>query len=473
MPKPISKALRARMDWMLHDNELGSFDTGRALRGDAPKAMTREGGRPAKSPRPPKEVQRPERGGFDPMSDHRAMQSELDSSGKQRKPPMPWWWSRFLRILAVLFVAGYIAMVAVLIYLLVQEKSKEEASQAHHEACQDISCPFGSTCVVYADDGSPSCSIIKNQNAQTLGLILGLVLGLPGLVCVPCVVQHCLRRLRSRKEDSLLPSTSKLPEGHVSPAETVRPSSLGHASTTVDELRALFASPGRPKTSEAEDNDSLDGLFGRRGHEAPKASPAEDESALDGLFSKGAARAQSDGISGLFARPKATPEASHCDGRDISNLFARSEQARMQELHLRRNADGPRSVQGSHASGTNTLKSDASDGLSMLFGAAGGATRQRHTQRQDQVSVQSSIPSGSVQASELSAPRQAPDFFAFALRVARLGEVLREVDDAALQGLSEDKEVWSTLSGDSLDATPDALLDLFHPPCRASMAYEC
>jgi len=81
---------------------------------------------------------------------------------------------------------AYLALVTWLVTVILEtrEALSEESSSP---ACSTLQCPMNSFCV---DDGrSPRCTSGQYQNLQTTQLVLGLIVGVPALICVPCTLQ--------------------------------------------------------------------------------------------------------------------------------------------------------------------------------------------------------------------------------------------------------------------------------------------
>lgn len=111
--------------------------------------------------------------------------------GKKERAHMKWW-KRMKIVIAIVFVIGYIIGVGYLTMLVVEAKSSAEEGESI-EACKYLQCPSDSICVDHTGKGHVKCSENKYQNLQLLQLVLGIVVGIPAVICLPCSVQWILR----------------------------------------------------------------------------------------------------------------------------------------------------------------------------------------------------------------------------------------------------------------------------------------
>ncbi|CAE8631210.1 unnamed protein product [Polarella glacialis] len=471
----------------------------------------------------------------------------------------------------VVFVACYLGLIAYLVLWLFQERSKAEVSGlSDGEACAQVVCPMGSVCTVAVTSGLPRCSG-KSENIELVELILGLVLGVPALVCLPCTVQWLVRvgcprlykslidrispeapSVKGRSENDLeaelgssglgdaiaaalgesaqpgkmetgkmekekeqqhrrrdgqelskgksAGSTKKAPASHPGEPQDEEDDELDGLFATVRQSSAKKSSAAAVKkfspeqgadSSKQEEEDELDLLFAPR--EAGKPSGASDEEdnssvAFDRIFAKPKAAAgggsrsasaeednESDAFSELFPRPPRTAEGpeQRQPWRELPPVPESAPCARKGERGNRRVLQPPPSAWSAAPSG------GPSEGLlSFLFAAKGSevCARQRNTA---QASDRAAAPQVLEKAASSVGPDSAiieeedhqelddfdlgdpPDFFAFALHLARQGAGSEAGDDARSD----------VSTADSLaELEPGELPELWHPPLSSAGA---
>jgi len=104
---------------------------------------------------------------------------------KGERSHMGWWWWVKL-FFGIIFLAGYAFGVLFLLEEIVKAKSSAASSDSS-PACQRLQCPSDSVCVT--NNGRGQCNENTYQNLQILQIILGIVVGVPGVICLPCTLQ--------------------------------------------------------------------------------------------------------------------------------------------------------------------------------------------------------------------------------------------------------------------------------------------
>ena len=375
-------------------------------------------------------------------------------------------YSRLRVCLVVCFVAGYVALVAVLVSAILSERGAlgETGSE-----CEKL-CPLNTRCRM--EEGEARCVALPGSNLETMELILWIVVGLPSLICIPCLFQWLLRRCCPKCWEKTVKS---------------RWGSAAYQAYQAD-TEALGAMLGKPQpaeaaeTSETSENPGAGEASPARSSKATKEAPSQGSSAEIGI---------EDGLNDLFAplaksRP---PRASAAEEEELDLLFARKPKPKEEEgvpvrgppkppstdlesafshlFHKRARLPKPQPKSAAVSTPGSALRSDFSAGMSVLFANVQSSKAKRSTWEAEDPDPQSQ--STVIEASRVHSEAPAcggdfldqdlgdpPDFFAFAKLVA--GSV-----DAARSHL-HDSDAASD-SGDSLGhLEPSDLLDLFHPP---------
>lgn len=111
--------------------------------------------------------------------------------GKAEKNHLGWYWWLKL-VLTIIFVAGYSVGVFYLFGELVKAKAYAEKDE-DSAACKRLQCPGDSVCVDHSGTGRAMCSENSYQNLQILQIVLGIVVGIPAVICLPCSLQWLVR----------------------------------------------------------------------------------------------------------------------------------------------------------------------------------------------------------------------------------------------------------------------------------------
>ena len=373
-------------------------------------------------------------------------------------------YSRLRVCLVVCFVAGYVALVAVLVSAILSERG--ELGETGSE-CEKL-CPLNTRCRM--EEGEARCVALPGSNLETMELILWIVVGLPSLICIPCLFQWLLRRCCPKCWEKMVKS---------------RWGSAAYEAYQAD-TEALGAMLGKPQPAEAETSETSENpgageASPARSSKATKEAPSQGSSAEIGI---------EDGLNDLFAplaksRP---PRASAAEEEELDLLFARKPKPKEEEVvpvrgppkppstdlesafshlfHKRARLPKPQPKSAAVSTPGSALRSDFSAGMSVLFANVQSSKAKRSTWEADDPDPQSQ--STVIEASRVHSEAPAcgdfldqdlgdpPDFFAFAKLVA--GSV-----DAARSHLHESDAASD--SGDSLGhLEPSDLLDLFHPP---------
>lgn len=100
--------------------------------------------------------------------------------------------SRF--VIALFFFTAYLGLVVSLVWWLLSEKKAiEDVVPSDSEECGTLICPGESICTNDPLSGEAQCTSISPDNVQTVELIIGIVIGIPAAVCLPCTVQWVIR----------------------------------------------------------------------------------------------------------------------------------------------------------------------------------------------------------------------------------------------------------------------------------------
>eukprot|EP00930_Biecheleria_cincta_P097573 TRINITY_DN89277_c0_g1_i1.p1 TRINITY_DN89277_c0_g1~~TRINITY_DN89277_c0_g1_i1.p1 ORF type:complete len:453 (-),score=66.81 TRINITY_DN89277_c0_g1_i1:87-1445(-) len=100
----------------------------------------------------------------------------------------------FRAAVALFFLTAYLAIVASLVWWLLFEKQKiEDVRPSDREECRKLICPEEHVCTHGPLSDEVQCTSISPANVQTVELVLGIVIGMPAAVCLPCVVQWIVR----------------------------------------------------------------------------------------------------------------------------------------------------------------------------------------------------------------------------------------------------------------------------------------
>ncbi|CAK9097734.1 Hydrocephalus-inducing protein (Protein Hy-3) [Durusdinium trenchii] len=200
---------------------------------------------------------------------------------------------RIRTCLYLLFVAAYIILVGVLVSLLMSERELLEAPGHDSPECQEKLCPIHSPCQLKS--GEATCVPTSVANLRAIEAILGVVVGLPSVICIPCTIHWLWRRWRGKSwgKKSAVPapnSTDLEARNDLEGAQTARAAILGkpqmhHSEVLGFDPQGAHSPPqGRErehhKASLAKHDDGLDDLFKPLAKHPVEA--AEDE--LDFLF---------------------------------------------------------------------------------------------------------------------------------------------------------------------------------------------
>ncbi len=348
--------------------------------------------------------------------------------------------------------------------MMLSERKLLEAPGADTPECQKKICPIESPCQI--QDHEAKCVFVSLANLQALEVLLGVVVGVPLAICIPCTLHWIFRKVRGKswgpRKSTSTTSRTSYPSGTV----------LGRQEEvekgdSEDSNRALTEVKGedegvcsyQPRVEEDLD-DGLDDLF------TPLAKTVEEEIAqeeaeneLDLLFTpkpkvKKTSPAKTD-------HPK--PELK------VPSSIAESEFSALFHKRLGPSKgiskDG-KSRRSQEESAMSDLHSNFSEGMSVLFASLKYLQAQKSKTPHSSPQVDASIISGNHMSTiesnvdwldlDLGDP---PDFFHFALRIASTsGQHLEE--GARSMGPRRPSE-------DSLaDMEPDELEELFHPPLR-------
>ncbi|CAE7232358.1 unnamed protein product [Symbiodinium sp. CCMP2456] len=382
-------------------------------------------------------------------------------------------YSRLRVCVVVCFVAGYVALVAVLVSAILSERGELETGSE----CEKL-CPLSTRCRM--EEGEARCVALPGSNLETMELILWIVVGLPSLICIPCLFQWLLRRCCPKCWEKMVKSPWGTAAYQAYQADT----------------EALGAMLGKPQPVEAETSETSENPApGGAGGAGGEASPAR--SSKEGVGPSQGGTAESgieDGLNDLFAplAKSRLPRASAAE-EELDLLFARKPKHKEPEVvpvrvppkppstdlesafshlfHKRALLPKPQPQPQPKSAAVSTpgsaLHSDFSAGMSVLFANVQSSKARRSSWEagDDPDQLQSTVIEASRVHSEAPAGGgdfldqdlgDPPDFFAFAKLVA--GSV-----DTARSHL-HDSDAASD-SGDSLGhLEPSDLLDLFHPP---------
>lgn len=134
---------------------------------------------------PPKPEPTLRSAGAAPPAGAKAPSQEKKQKTKGERSHMGWWW--WVKLLSgIIFLAAYAVGVLFLTAEVIQAKSSAATSDSS-PACQRLQCPSDSVCVT--NNGRGQCNENSYQNLQILQIILGIVVGVPGVVCLPCTLQ--------------------------------------------------------------------------------------------------------------------------------------------------------------------------------------------------------------------------------------------------------------------------------------------
>jgi len=127
----------------------------------------------------------------DGISKKGSKEQKKEEKTKAERNHMGWW--VWLKLLAgIIFVAGYAVGVAYMTFEVVKARASAEKGD-DVPSCKRLQCPSDSVCVDLSGKGHASCSETTYQNLQILQLVLGIIVGVPAVVCLPCTVQWLVR----------------------------------------------------------------------------------------------------------------------------------------------------------------------------------------------------------------------------------------------------------------------------------------
>jgi len=107
--------------------------------------------------------------------------------GKDVRRHLGWlWWLKL--VAGIIFAAGYTVGVVYLAFEVIKAKATA-ATGDDIPACKRLQCPSDSVCVDRTGHGHAMCSENSYQNLQILQIVLGIIVGVPSVICLPCSVQ--------------------------------------------------------------------------------------------------------------------------------------------------------------------------------------------------------------------------------------------------------------------------------------------
>lgn len=113
-------------------------------------------------------------------------------SGKKQKSMYDHLYTILKLFVALVFAAGYAVGVSYLFMEIIKAKSSA-AKGEDTPACSRLQCPADSVCVDHSQTGHAMCSENSYQNLQILQIVLGIVVGVPSVICLPCTLQWLVR----------------------------------------------------------------------------------------------------------------------------------------------------------------------------------------------------------------------------------------------------------------------------------------
>ncbi|CAE7461731.1 HYDIN [Symbiodinium sp. CCMP2592] len=382
-------------------------------------------------------------------------------------------YSRLRVCVVVCFVAGYIALVAVLVSAILSERS--ELGETGEPECEKL-CPLNTRCRM--EEGEARCVALPGSNLETMELILWIVVGLPSLICIPCLFQWLLRRCCPKCWEKMAKSRwgSAAFEAYQADTEALG-AMLGKPQPETSETSETPAPAVAEARSSKEDppgqghsqghtaaipvEDGLNDLFAPLAKSRPPKASAAEEEELDLLFARKPKPKEPEEVVPVRGPPK--PPST-----DLESAFSHLFHKRARLLPKPQPKSAAVSTPGS------ALHSDFSAGMSVLFANVQSSKAKQTWDARNDPDPQSQ--STVIEASRVHSEAPAgvgdfldqdlgdpPDFFAFAKLVA--GSV-----DTARSHL-HDSDAASD-SGDSLGhLEPSDLLDLFHPTLDGKCAF--
>lgn len=424
-----------------------------------------------------------------------------DATVKQR-PARPC--CRLLKVLSVVvFLAGYAVLVAFLSFEFVKQKANVKRVENPGPACANVICPMDTVCQTEGDSALPHCSANVSKNVQTMEILLGITVGFPLAVCVPCCAFYTLhtylprfqawrfgrRQLQGAAAAGGPPSWLQ-PGGTVGGAQGAAvigalagllgrrqpPSAIGGKGDggAVSSNAGHGENGSRPSYElvGATDPSGLDELFapmarkkGGTDRGAAAAAADDDDEVLDSLFAPA-----KKGKPGVHRQPLG--EAALCDidvgldlssngrgeGDELAELFAPAKsKARPRAPAPPRAPPRPAVVPATPARG-RAATSEVSAGLSALFASPGARPHQRGAWSGGEAA-------GHHEEDEACTDAGQPDFYGYARRLARRAPQGAEDPDDGYWGAYEGEEDELSDAADSLAEVPAAEhAELFHRP---------
>lgn len=436
----------------------------------------------------------------------------------QQRPARPC--CRLLKVLSVVvFLAGYAVLVAFLSFEFVKQKANVKRVGHPGPACANVICPMDTVCQTEGDSALPHCSANVSKNLQTMEILLGITVGFPLAVCVPCCAFYTLHTYLPRfqawrfgRRQLQGAAAAGGPPSWQQPGGTVG----GAQGAAV--IGALAGLLGRRQQKKGDGG----AVSSNAGHGENGSRPsyelvgATDPSGLDELFApmarkkggtdRGAAAAAADDddevLDSLFAPAKKGKPAVHrqplgeavlCDidvgldpssdgrgeGDELAELFAPAKsKAQPRAPAPPRAPPRPAVVPATPARG-RAATSEVSAGLSALFASPGPRPQQRGraggadtvappagTQRRAAVGgAGSGGEAAGHYEDEACAAAGQPDFYGYARRLARRAPQGAEDPDDGYWGAYEGEEDELSDAADSLAEVPAAEhAELFHRP---------
>eukprot|EP00434_Breviolum_minutum_P033124 symbB.v1.2.029309.t1/scaffold3193.1/size61566/4 len=306
--------------------------------------------------------------------------------------------------------------------MMLSERKLLEAPGADTPECQKKICPIESPCQI--QDHEAKCVFVSLANLQALEVLLGVVVGVPLAICIPCTLHWFFRKVRGkswgpRKPTRSTTSRTSYPSGTVlGRQEEVEKGDSEDSNRALTEVKGEEEVCGyQPRVEEDLDlDDGLDDLF------TPLAKTVEEEIAqeeaeneLDLLFTpkpkvKKASPAKTD-----HPKPELKVPSSVGGESEFSALFHK---------RLGASKHGP-SRRSQEEAAMSDLHSNFSEGMSVLFASLKYLQAQKSKAPHSSPQVDASIISGNHMSTvesnvdwldlDLGDP---PDFFHFALRIA-------------------------------------------------------
>eukprot|EP00931_Biecheleriopsis_adriatica_P070899 TRINITY_DN44737_c0_g1_i1.p1 TRINITY_DN44737_c0_g1~~TRINITY_DN44737_c0_g1_i1.p1 ORF type:complete len:520 (-),score=108.05 TRINITY_DN44737_c0_g1_i1:145-1704(-) len=114
-------------------------------------------------------------------------------ASQEKKKPISPLMRRLKALVIAIFLGGYLGLISYLVWWLMSERRAVEGYGRDSPECKKMICPLDSECSLDLGSGLASCMSTTTQNVQTVELILGIVVGVPCAVCLPCTVQWLIR----------------------------------------------------------------------------------------------------------------------------------------------------------------------------------------------------------------------------------------------------------------------------------------